>query len=118
MADDHYYCFACGEHGDVIDFVGRLFQLSPYDAARKPMTDFHLSPDKPPSAAAVSYTHLFVICQQAVKAFIGNAPDGKGFIELLDDGIQLRNPLFLLVQLPLGFLGGFRVSYGKPYKLR
>ncbi len=21
VADDHYYCFACGEHGDVIDFV-------------------------------------------------------------------------------------------------
>mgnify|MGYP005910837579 CR=1 FL=1 len=53
VADDHYYCFACGEHGDVIDFVGRLFQLSPYDAARKLMTDFHLSPDKPPSAAAL-----------------------------------------------------------------
>ena len=45
VADDHYYCFACGEHGDVIDFVGKLFQLSPYDAARKLMADFHLSPD-------------------------------------------------------------------------
>ena len=54
VADDHYYCFACGEHGDVIDFVGRLFQLSPYDAARKLMADFHLSPDKPPSAAALN----------------------------------------------------------------
>lgn len=42
VADDHYYCFACGEHGDVIDFVGRLFQLSPYDAARKLAADFHL----------------------------------------------------------------------------
>ena len=21
VADDHYHCFACGEHGDVIDFV-------------------------------------------------------------------------------------------------
>jgi len=20
VADDHYHCFACGEHGDVIDF--------------------------------------------------------------------------------------------------
>ena len=49
VADDHYYCFACGEHGDVIDFVGKLFQLSPYDAARKLMADFHLSLDKPPS---------------------------------------------------------------------
>ena len=43
VADDHYYCFACGEHGDVIDFAGRLFQLSLYDAARKLMADFHLS---------------------------------------------------------------------------
>ena len=49
VADDHYYCFACGEHGDAIDFVGRLFQLSPYDAARKLIADFHLTPDKPSS---------------------------------------------------------------------
>lgn len=21
VADNHYYCFTCGEHGDVIDFV-------------------------------------------------------------------------------------------------
>ena len=48
--------------------------------------------------------------QQTVEAFAGNAPDGKGFIELLDDGIQLRNPLFLLVQPPLGFLGRFCLS--------
>ena len=58
VADDHYYCFACGEHGDVIDFVGKLFQLSPYDAARKLMADFHLSPDKPPSAAALHAKHI------------------------------------------------------------
>ena len=24
---DHFYCFGCGEHGDVIAFVMRLFQL-------------------------------------------------------------------------------------------
>lgn len=53
VADDHYYCFACGAHGDVIDFVSKLFQLSLYDAARKLAADFHLSPDKPPSAAAL-----------------------------------------------------------------
>ena len=48
VADNHYYCFACGEHGDVIDFVSKLFQLSLYDAARKLAADFHLTPDKPP----------------------------------------------------------------------
>ena len=64
VADDHYYCFACGEHGDVIDFVGRLFQLSPYDAARKLLADFHLSPDKPPSAAALHAKRIRTEAQQ------------------------------------------------------
>ena len=64
VADDHYHCFACGEHGDVIDFVGRLFQLSPYDAARKLAADFHLSPDKPPSAAALHAKRIRTEAQQ------------------------------------------------------
>ena len=67
MADDHYYCFACVEHGDVIDFVGRLFQLSPYDAARKLMADFHLSPDKPPSAAALHAKRIRTEAQQLME---------------------------------------------------
>lgn len=53
IADGHYYCFACGEHGDVIDFVSRLFQLSLYDAALKLIADFHLDPDKPPTMAVL-----------------------------------------------------------------
>ena len=67
VADDHFYCFACGEHGDIIDFVGRLFQLSPYDAARKLMADFHLSPDKPPSAAALHAKHIRTEAQQLME---------------------------------------------------
>ena len=64
VADDHYHCFACGEHGDVIDFVSKLFQLSLYDAARKLMADFHLSPDKPPSAAALHAKRIQTEAQQ------------------------------------------------------
>ena len=64
VADDHYYCFACGEHGDVIDFVSKLFQLSPYDAARKLAADFHLTPDKPPSAAALHAKRIQTEAQQ------------------------------------------------------
>ena len=67
VADDHYYCFTCGERGDVIDFVGRLFQLSPYDAARKLMADFHLSPDKPPSAAALHAKRIRTEAQQLME---------------------------------------------------
>lgn len=26
--DDHYHCYACGEHGDVIDFTSKLYGLS------------------------------------------------------------------------------------------
>lgn len=33
--DDHYYCFGCAAHGDVTDFVARLFELSQYEAAKK-----------------------------------------------------------------------------------
>ncbi len=67
VADDHYYCFACGEHGDVIDFVGRLFQLSPYNAAQKLMADFHLSPDKPPNAAALHAKRIRTEAQQLME---------------------------------------------------
>ena len=67
VTDDHYHCFACGAHGDVIDFVGRLFQLSPYDAARKLMADFHLSPDKPPSAAALHAKRIRTEAQQLIE---------------------------------------------------
>ena len=33
--DDHYHCFACGEHGDVIDLVAYLYGLPVLDAANK-----------------------------------------------------------------------------------
>ena len=64
VADDHYYCFACGEHGDVIDFVSKLFHLSLYDAAQKLAADFHLTPDKPPSAAALHAKRIQTEAQQ------------------------------------------------------
>ena len=44
LYDDHFYCFACGAHGDVIDLVGGLFHLSPYQSAQKLAADFKLNP--------------------------------------------------------------------------
>ena len=67
VADDHYHCFACGEHGDVIDFVSKLFQVSLYDAARKLAADFHLSPDKPPSAVALHAKRIRTEAQQLME---------------------------------------------------
>lgn len=45
--DARYYCFGCHETGDVIDFVGRLFHMSPLDAARKIAADFGIDPRTP-----------------------------------------------------------------------
>jgi hypothetical protein len=46
--DDHYYCYACGEHGDVIDLTAKRFGLKLYEAAQKLAYDFGITPDKPP----------------------------------------------------------------------
>ena len=54
LYDDHYYCFGCGATGDVIDLVSQLFDLSPYEAAKKIAEDFGIDPDKPPTAAALA----------------------------------------------------------------
>ena len=45
--DDHYHCFACGEHGDVIDLVANLYGLPVLDTANKLANDFGISQDKP-----------------------------------------------------------------------
>lgn len=49
--DDHYHCYACGEHGDVIDFTSKLYGLPLYDAAKKLAYDFGITQDKPPNKA-------------------------------------------------------------------
>ena len=53
LNEDYFYCFGCGAHGDVIDLVTRLFNLSSYDTAKKLAYDFGIDPDKPPAAAAL-----------------------------------------------------------------
>ena len=67
VADDHYYCFACGEHGDVIDFAAKLFGLPLYEAAQQLAADFHLTPDKPPSAAALHTKRIRTEAQQLME---------------------------------------------------
>ena len=49
--NDHYYCYACGEHGDVIDFTAKLYGLPMLDAAKKLAYDFGITQDKPPDKA-------------------------------------------------------------------
>ena len=49
--DERYYCFGCHQTGDVIDFVSKLFGLTPFQAAQKLADDFGLHPS--PSNSAV-----------------------------------------------------------------
>ena len=51
LNETYYYCFGCHLVGDVIDFTGRLFSLSPLDAAQKLASDFSIDPRTPASAA-------------------------------------------------------------------
>ena len=51
---EFYYCFGCGEKGDVIDLVSKLFGLGMYDAAKKLGDDFGLDPEHPPSSVPAS----------------------------------------------------------------
>ena len=67
VADDHHYCFACGEHGDVIDFAAKLFGLPLYEAAQRLAADFHLTPDKPPSAAVLHAKLIRTEAQQLME---------------------------------------------------
>lgn len=43
LNDDYFYCFGCGATGDVIDFVSRLFGISPMQAAVKLANDFNIT---------------------------------------------------------------------------
>lgn len=43
--DKRFHCFGCGEDGDAIDFVGKLFSLKPKEAAEKLANDFGIAYD-------------------------------------------------------------------------
>ena len=45
--DKRYYCFACGESGDVIDFTAKIFGISVQSAAIKLARDFGIDPRPP-----------------------------------------------------------------------
>ena len=45
----HYHCFACGAHGDGINFVAELTGLRPYEAAKQLAAQYGLQEGIPPS---------------------------------------------------------------------
>lgn len=45
LYEDHFYCFGCGKHGDMISLVTELFAIPPYDAACKLADNFGVDTD-------------------------------------------------------------------------
>ena len=44
LYDDHFYCFACGAHGDVIDLMAKLLGLNFTEAVHRLAVDFGIAP--------------------------------------------------------------------------
>ena len=45
LYEDHFFCFGCGKHGDLVTLVSELFCIPPYDAACKLADDFGVDTD-------------------------------------------------------------------------
>ena len=62
---------------------------------------------------------LFIPGKQSIKAFLADAPNRIGFVQLLDDGVQFLTPPLVLVQLAFQFLCRLRLpDFGRrPYLL-
>ena len=67
---DHYYCFGCQAHGDVIRLVQELFGLTPIEAVKQINSDFGLGldVDKPPDMTAVNRRRQKIAKQKAEQA--------------------------------------------------
>ena len=67
---DHYYCFGCQAHGDVIKLVQELFSLSAIEAVKQINSDFALGLDidKPPDMEAVNRRRREIAERKAEKA--------------------------------------------------
>ena len=74
---DHYYCFGCQAHGDVIKLVQELFGLKPIEAVKQLNSDFALGldVDKPPDMTAVNRRRQVIAKQKAEQARVEHMYD-------------------------------------------
>ena len=58
LYDDHFYCFACAAHGDVIDLTAKLLGVSAPEAIRRLEEDFGINAHDSPSTTRPARPHL------------------------------------------------------------
>lgn len=72
LYEHDYHCYGCGEHGDGISFVGKLYNLTAKDAAQKINADFALGLDigrsREPQKKTVTASQLLRYYQQWEKS--------------------------------------------------
>ena len=70
LYEDHYYCFGCQAHGDVIRLVQELFSLSAIEAVKQINSDFGLGLDldKPPDMEKVNRRRREIVERKAEQA--------------------------------------------------
>ena len=74
---DHYYCFGCQAHGDVIKLVQELFSVSAIEAVKQINSDFALGldVDKPPDMEKVNRRRREIAERKAEKARVEHMYD-------------------------------------------
>ncbi len=75
LYEDHYYCFGCGRHGDLVDLFSELLCIPPYEAACKLADDFGVDPyaEVPRSAAGKelrSFREKQLRCQRVLSEYL------------------------------------------------
>ncbi len=75
LYEDHYYCFGCGKHGDLVDLLSELLCIPPYEAACKLADDFGVDPyaEVPRSAAGKelrSFREKQLRCQRVLSEYL------------------------------------------------
>ena len=77
LYEDHYYCFGCQAHGDVIRLVQKLFGLKPIEAVKQLNSDFALGldVDKPPDMEKVNRRRREIAERKAEKARVEHMYD-------------------------------------------
>ncbi len=77
LYEDHYYCFGCQAHGDVIKLVQELFGLRAIEAVKQINSDFALGLDldKPPDMEAEARRRREIAERKAEKARVTHMYD-------------------------------------------
>ncbi|MCR4794649.1 MAG: DNA primase [Ruminococcus sp.] len=77
LYEDHYYCFGCQAHGDVIKLVQELFGLSAIEAVKQLNSDFALGldVDKPPDMEKVNRRRREIAERKAEQARVEHMYD-------------------------------------------